>query len=50
MMEETDASVHCHQAIKHLLFFSSDENKLRHFRRIKVAAGLIRGTTGDLKS
>ena len=50
MMEETDASVHCHQAIKHLLFFSSDENKLRHFRRIKVAASLIRGTTGDLKS
>lgn len=41
---------HCHGAIKHLLFFSTEESKLRHYRRIKVAASLLRGTTGDMKS
>ena len=47
---ETAPAPHCHGAVKHLLFFSSSENKLRHFRRLKVAAGLIRGSTSDLKS
>ena len=40
----------CHGAVKHLMFFSSQEKKLRHFRRLKVVAGLIRGTSSDMKS